>query len=643
MPLWHDGQGYIAAFHAIRDLSGAHAAYMVGLNEAPVLVDLRAATWRQAALVLLLLLALALLLWALLRSRQRLVEDIRRRDRAEAELAYRQGLFSALFEQSGFLAGILDRDGRLREVNQRALQVIGQPAEAVLGRLFVDTPWWLEQDKPRLRRVIENAANGVADGFEAVHPRTDGELMAVLFHAVPVTVGETRYISVIGVDISDRKRSEQAAAAALAHLREAEVVASVGHWVIELATGRLEWSDEAYRLFGIPSGTPVDFERFQRSVHPDDRAALADAWQAAVHAGSLYEIEHRILVDGQVRWVRERADMARARDGQVVGTVLDITARKAQENAARLAREEIERLSARNALLLDSAGEGIYGADPEGRCVFINPAALNMLGFRAEEVLGLDQHGLFHHHRPDGSVYPHADCPIHQTLRDGQAREVEDAFIRRDGTFLDVHVTVTPMRAGDHSEGAVVVFRDITEHKRLQRELGRLATTDSLTGIANRRRFMEQLNQELARVRRYGHAAALLMLDLDHFKRVNDAYGHATGDAVLRHFTALCAGLLREVDQFGRLGGEEFGVLLPDTDLTGAREFAERLRQTVADTPCVCGKAVVGYTVSIGIAGLDHGQPDADGVLARADRALYRAKTEGRNRCAVDAGEVVAQ
>jgi PAS domain S-box-containing protein len=149
-----------------------------------------------------------MLLCMMFRNYEQQLTDKELLQSAQDSLAYRQGLFTTLFEQSDFLAGILDREGRLREVNQRALQIIDQPAHTVLGQLFVDTPWWREDDKPRLREALSRAAAGQADSFEAVHLGGNGNPITVLFHAVPVKIGESAYISVTGIDISERKQVE---------------------------------------------------------------------------------------------------------------------------------------------------------------------------------------------------------------------------------------------------------------------------------------------------------------------------------------------------------------------------------------------------------------------------------------------------
>ena len=166
-----------------------------------------------------------------------------------------------------------------------------------------------------------------------------------------------------------------------------------------------------------------------------------------------------------------------------------------------------------------------------------------------------------------------------------------------------------------------------------RRALEALARTDMLTGLPNRRQFMARLAEELARVQRNpSHQAALMILDLDHFKRINDRLGHPAGDKVLRMFAQLLREELRKVDSAGRIGGEEFAVLLPETDLAAARIFGERLRAKVAEASCGQSECPATVTVSIGIAQLEPADADIGAVLSSADQALYQAKKVGRNR-----------
>jgi diguanylate cyclase (GGDEF)-like protein len=184
---------------------------------------------------------------------------------------------------------------------------------------------------------------------------------------------------------------------------------------------------------------------------------------------------------------------------------------------------------------------------------------------------------------------------------------------------------------------------DIAERKRLEAELRELAATDMLTELPNRRHFLARLEEEHARLRRFDTLQdAVLMLDLDFFKRVNDTYGHATGDEVLRHCARLISNEIRQIDSASRLGGEEFAVILPGATPTAALEFAERLRRKVAESVTEHDGETIRVTVSIGVSSMsrdDHGGEDA---LARADLALYRAKAAGRNRVEVESARGAA-
>jgi diguanylate cyclase (GGDEF)-like protein len=165
------------------------------------------------------------------------------------------------------------------------------------------------------------------------------------------------------------------------------------------------------------------------------------------------------------------------------------------------------------------------------------------------------------------------------------------------------------------------------------RELEELSTTDFLTGVFNRRYFMEIATTELKRHQRHAKITSILMLDIDHFKDVNDTYGHSVGDQALRHLVKICRDNLREEDIFARYGGEEFCALLPETDASTAKEVAERLRYNIESTPMELDEQLLHLSVSIGLSGIDARQEtDIEPWLERADQAMYRAKEQGRNR-----------
>ncbi|HET7776028.1 MAG TPA: diguanylate cyclase, partial [Azospira sp.] len=171
------------------------------------------------------------------------------------------------------------------------------------------------------------------------------------------------------------------------------------------------------------------------------------------------------------------------------------------------------------------------------------------------------------------------------------------------------------------------------DRSRAMESLHRLATVDTLTGLYNRSRFLDQAESELGRARRLGRGAAVLMLDVDHFKRINDTHGHGAGDVALKVVGAIISRELRAIDICGRMGGEEFAILLPETDQAGAMQAAERLRQAIAQEQVRAGEGVsLDITVSIGATVLAEEDANVDHVLARADAALYQAKRGGRNR-----------
>ncbi len=178
----------------------------------------------------------------------------------------------------------------------------------------------------------------------------------------------------------------------------------------------------------------------------------------------------------------------------------------------------------------------------------------------------------------------------------------------------------------------IALNEEITSRKYIEKELHQQATTDPLTGILNRRAFFEKANQEVARSQRYLKTLSILMLDIDHFKLINDNFGHHNGDKVLRRFAQEAKKPLRTNDYISRVGGEEFAITLPETDLASAKKIAERVRQLVQELKIPIDQQLIDLTVSIGVAEYDPEETDVHPTLQRADQALYRAKEAGRNR-----------
>jgi diguanylate cyclase (GGDEF)-like protein len=212
----------------------------------------------------------------------------------------------------------------------------------------------------------------------------------------------------------------------------------------------------------------------------------------------------------------------------------------------------------------------------------------------------------------------------------GRVEGFETRFHFPDGSLRNVLLAANVMTVDGDDDVVVIVFADITSHKETEAHLERLAATDPLTGLANRVKFFAIAESEIRRAERYERPVAVAMIDIDFFKRINDAYGHEAGDMALKAFADVCRTLVREQDVVARLGGEEFALLLPETDRVSAFVLVERLRSSVEDlrldwlsTP---------MTVSIGVSEVIQGEISVDAALARADQALYVAKRSGRNQ-----------
>jgi len=220
------------------------------------------------------------------------------------------------------------------------------------------------------------------------------------------------------------------------------------------------------------------------------------------------------------------------------------------------------------------------------------------------------------------------------TVRD--IRDIEIRMKTAQGREFTAELAAIAMNY-DGTPAVLVALNDISQRKEMEAELFSQATTDELTGISNRRHFFMQAERELSRARRFDRPLAAMMLDLDHFKSINDTYGHAVGDEVLQGFVKRALESLRISDVIGRLGGEEFAVIMPETPLAAAEAAAERLRAHLAERPIIAGREAIAVTVSVGVASFGKDDKSIDAFLNRADKALYRAKNCGRNRVEVAA------
>ena len=231
--------------------------------------------------------------------------------------------------------------------------------------------------------------------------------------------------------------------------------------------------------------------------------------------------------------------------------------------------------------------------------------------------------------------HPLVSAMMQEALAKGYA-EAEARLAQKTGDFRWCFLSARRVDIAGKSY-LVGTGLDVTERKQLERELERQARTDFLTGIPNRRHFLDLADLESARAHRYGRPFSVLMLDLDLFKSVNDRYGHRVGDLALQKVVEVCRQILREVDVIGRLGGEEFGIMLPETDAEQALQVADRVRQAIAAASVeLPNGGSVAITASVGVATYCDVDSGFESVLSRADRALYEAKRLGRDRVSTE-------
>ncbi|WP_439952337.1 sensor domain-containing diguanylate cyclase [Halomonas marinisediminis] len=261
---------------------------------------------------------------------------------------------------------------------------------------------------------------------------------------------------------------------------------------------------------------------------------------------------------------------------------------------------------------------GYHSLDSDGRVIRMNRTELEWLGYRADEVI--DQR----HYRDFVTPETRAafDAAFHQVLGEGQEGSAECELLCRDGTRLPVAIQATAHVTEDGFQYSRATVFDLSERKALETRLEKQALTDPLTGLGNRRYLEGQAAMEIARAARSGTPLSLIAIDLDHFKRINDTYGHDVGDVVLQAFARLAGQVLRDGDVLCRMGGEEFAVLLPDTH----REQALQVAQDTTED------GTLAYTASLGVTLVCAGETTLKPAIKRADHGLYAAKERGRNR-----------
>ena len=498
-----------------------------------------------------------------------------------------------------------------------------------------DTQGWLKLVAPKHRQELQAYLDKVIEhklqfDLEYCIIRHSDSQTRWVHHKGPTQIevdGNT--LTLVGTvqDITDRKLIQEA-------LRESEdqfrtIAASAQDAIIMMdADGAISfWNPAAEAIFGYTAQ-----EVLGQNLH---HLLAPERFHAAFNAGIA-----RFRTSGEGGAVGRMIELAALRkDGIEIPIELSLSAvrRKDQWIAISIVRNISERKKSEAALqdshealqsILKTTPDGFWRADSQGNLLEVNPAYCQMSGYTREELLGMRISDL------EAMESLHDTTERIRYIATYGSAQFETMHRRKDGSIWNIEASITYRNAAG---GQVLAFlRDITERKQLQKELHQKASTDDLTGLINRRHFMELAHNEHRRAIRLHHSLAVVLIDLDRLKQINDMHGHAAGDLVLQALAHTIQQNIREIDIFARLGGDEFVLLLPGARSEQAYDAIERARQALATRPLDIFGIQVLITISAGIASVSSDEDTFDVLMNRADQCLYQSKAAGRNRVTVE-------
>ncbi len=543
---------------------------------------------------------------------QVIARDISERIRAEESL--RQ--FRAAMDLSPDLILLIDRASmRFVDVNDTACRLLGYSRAELLELGPQDlAPFSREQLAEAYDRVIAGEDGGST--LEMNHRLKGGALLPVELVRRAVPTRDGHIIVVIARDVSERNRVEAELRSSHERFRQiAENIREV-FWVTDPAKNQMLYISPAYEEIWQRSCESLYASPWTwlEAIHEDDRERVRTALQERQFQG-MYDEEYRIVrPDGSIRWIHDKAFPLRDQDGRVyrvVGVADDISDRKRAEDQFRKAAEQTQNI-------LSSITDAFFAVDENWRFTYLNATAEQLLRRRATELLG----------RSIWEEFPQArnsTFGINYLKAVAEQVPVEfEEFYAPLETWFEVH-------AYPYENGLSVYFRDINERKRTEERLSYLAQYDTLTGLPNRTLFRDRLERAVARARRDGHLVAVMFLDLDRFKDINDNLGHSVGDEILVQVAARFKEQLRDIDTISRLAGDEFTFLIEGTSrVEQVTAVADKILK-IFERPLNAAGHEVYVTGSIGIALSAAGAHSVDDLLKNADIAMYHAKQEGRN------------
>lgn len=550
------------------------------------------------------------------------LRDVSERHAHELALRDAEAMFRGAFTHASVAMCLATLDGgRWLQVNPALCALLGYNEDQLLGRAFADVT-----HRDDIDGNLEGARQ-LRDGEIAVYEAEKRYLHAdghVVWVSLSVSLlrdaqQEPRCFIAQVVDVTARKASEEALLASERHLADAQLLGGLGSWDWDLDTELVTWSEQLCQIAGFAQGKyPRTVDGFMALVHEQDRAGLEEILEHTRDAGFSDSNYRLVRPDGDVRWVHGRRRAlcdAEGRPLRMSGTLQDITGRVAAEHALRDAEERFRRS-------FDEAPIGMALVSLEGRWTKVNDALCEIIGYPESELMALCFQDITHPH--DLS----ADNELVRQMIAGERTtyQMDKRYLHADGHIVWVQLNVSMARdAAGQAMYFISQIQDITDRKHFEERLKRMALRDHLTGLYNRRGFEEELDRQLASARRYRRGGAVLMIDLDGFKAVNDTLGHKAGDELLAGIARVLEDRLRETDILGRLGGDEFAVVLPEVSADQAATVVAALKSAISGHTRLLVGQHVHMTASIGFVTFD-GNRGAEDILAAADAEMYSAK-----------------
>lgn len=404
-------------------------------------------------------------------------------------------------------------------------------------------------------------------------------------------------------------------------LSEGQRIAHFGTWDLNIMDNVLTWSDEIYRIFGLePQQFDATYEAFLKLVHPDDRENVDRAYTQSMINRTPYDISHRLLLaDGSVKHVNERCDTLYDASGNAVrslGIVRDITEQKTNEEKLR-----------QSAVAVNSTTDAIAVIDSSNRIIEVNRAYSEITGYAREEALGKTTALLQSGKHPDHFYALQKDVLLSKGFWQGEVWKR-----RKNGELFPSWSSITTVR--DESQeiiNYISVFSDLSPIQHSQEKLNFLNHHDPLTALPNRILFSDRLDHALSRAQRENKKLAIIFIDLDRFKKINDTLGHPLGDIILQQAAQRIKKNIRDEDTVARLGGDEFVVIMEE--IHQAQDVVALAKKLLAafNTPFSVKEHELHLSISMGISLYPSDAQDSETLIRNADTAMYRAKEEGRN------------